>query len=134
MTVKNWHHIEIEITLDSRNNVLFFELTRLFERIPYPAELQNYLKVKKGSLNASYFAVPYINEEVQRQIVVIYEIPYFNINSNTSTHYYLDKIPVTRCLGGYLVRDINEISFAFNNILDNKLLFVDVDNANITEI
>lgn len=52
------------ITLDSENNVLFSELVRLYERVAYPAELQNYLKVKKGSLNASYFAVPYINKEL----------------------------------------------------------------------
>ena len=62
--MKNWHHLEMVITLDSENNVLFSELVRLYERVAYPAELQNYLKVKKGSLNASYFAVPYINKEL----------------------------------------------------------------------
>ena len=49
------------LTIDEQVNILFFELKRLFERVPYPAELFNYFKFRKGSLNGSYFAVPYVN-------------------------------------------------------------------------
>jgi hypothetical protein len=47
------------MTFDEDYDLLFFELTRLFERVPYPWELTNYIKIRKGALNASYFAVTY---------------------------------------------------------------------------
>jgi hypothetical protein len=71
-TVKNWHHLEVEITLSDENDVLFFKLVRLFERVPYPFELVNYMKIKKGHLNASYFAVSYIEKDERKQLLAIY--------------------------------------------------------------
>lgn len=49
-----------------------FEVTRLFERVPYPWRLENSLKIRKGALNASYFAVAYKNYEIEAQVVGIY--------------------------------------------------------------
>ena len=72
MTVKNWHHIEIAATFDTEYDLLAFELVRLYERVPYPWELINYIKVKKGHLNASYFAVTYRDYDMDRQIVAVY--------------------------------------------------------------
>lgn len=65
--------------------------------------------------------------------MVVYELPYFNINSTAKENKNGD-IPITPVLGAHLVRDPYEISFAFNNLDDHKMLFVDVDAYNITEI
>lgn len=39
--------------------MLSFSFERLYERVPYPWQLNNYVVVKSGHLNASYFAVAY---------------------------------------------------------------------------
>lgn len=69
------------ITFDTEYDMLAFELVRLYERVPYPWELSNYIKLKKGALNASYFAVSYRDFNEDWQIVAIYELPRFRLNS-----------------------------------------------------
>ena len=80
LTVKNWHHLEVMITFDSDYDLNAFELVRLYERVPYPWELTNYLKIKKGSLDASYFGVSYRNYDADTQILAVYELPRFKLN------------------------------------------------------
>ena len=111
------------ITLDETANILFFELRRLFERVPYPAELFNYAKIRKGSLNGSYFAVPYVNKELQRQVVAVYELPYFDIHHKETG--FLEGIPITRMMGAHFVPDQHEVSFSFRALDEHKMLFVD---------
>jgi hypothetical protein len=65
--------MEISVTLDKTDEVLSFGLTRLFKR--YFWDLENYVKYRPGFFNDSYFAVPYLNHELGRQIVAVYQIP-----------------------------------------------------------
>ncbi len=58
LTVANWHHMEVSITLDYQDNIKDFKLHRMFERFPW--KLQNYIKFKRG-WSKSQFAVPYID-------------------------------------------------------------------------
>lgn len=65
--------------------------------------------------------------------MVVYELPLYNINA-TANDKQNDQIPITPILGAHLVTDPYEISFAFHNLDDHKMLFVDVDAYNLTEI
>lgn len=80
LTVRNWHHIELMIVFDAEYDLMQFQLTRIYERVPYPWELTNFIRLRKGSLNASYFAVSYRNYEAGSQVMVVYELPYFRIS------------------------------------------------------
>lgn len=60
------------MTLDEEADILFFNLARIFERVPYPWELTNYIALRNGALNSSYFAVSYLEIENDWQIVAIY--------------------------------------------------------------
>lgn len=75
---------------------------RLFERVPYPWTLNNYLTVRKGALNASYFAVSYVDHNADSQVLAIYELPRYR-NSHISE--VSDGVPVTRVLGGWWIPD-----------------------------
>ena len=61
------------MTFNTHNNLMFFELTRMFERVPHPWDLFNYVNLRI-EYNASYFGVAYRNFEHQqeRQIVAVY--------------------------------------------------------------
>lgn len=59
LSVANWHHIELMITLNHNDDLLAFKLERVFERFPWT--LGNYLKYKRGRNYDTYFAVPYID-------------------------------------------------------------------------
>lgn len=63
LTVRNWHHIELMFEFDEDYDLLSFQLVRLYERVNYPWELTNYIRLRKGSLNGSYFALSYRNYE-----------------------------------------------------------------------
>lgn len=60
-TVKNWHHLEIALTFDHDYDLLSFHLVRLYERVPYPWKLVNYLRTIVRHNHTSYFAVAYVN-------------------------------------------------------------------------
>lgn len=83
LSVANWHHMEVMLTLDYNDNILFFKLERLFERFPW--KLENYFKYKKGRMYETYFAVPYIDYDNNRQIVAVYSVP-FILNSLAPTY------------------------------------------------
>jgi hypothetical protein len=58
LTVANWHHIEVQVTLNHRGDTLMdLRLLRLYER--YPWTLKSYIKFKPGQ--NGFFAVPYYN-------------------------------------------------------------------------
>ena len=63
--------------------------------------------------------------------MVVYPMPRFDFIEEENT---ISQIPVTRSLGAYLITDPYQVSFAFNYIDEHKMLFVDVDSYNITEI
>lgn len=100
--------------------------------MPYPWQLTNYIKLKKGSLNASYFAVSYRDFSEDRQIVAVYELPRFKLNPSPVKERLLGGIPITRMLGAHRVLDSSEICFAFNQLDDHKMLFNDVRSKNVT--
>lgn len=79
LTVKNWHHLELYFEFDADYDLLSFELVRLYERVPYPWELTNYIRLREGYLNASYFAVNYRDYTNNSQLLVVYELPYFRL-------------------------------------------------------
>ena len=133
LTVKNWHHLEVMITYNSFYDLTAFELIRLYERVPYPWELTNYIKVKKGSLDASYFAVSYRNYDVDSQIIAIYELPRFKFNQEGPEE-LRNGIPITRSLGAHWASDTSEVCFDFHVMNDHRMLFNDVGASNITEI
>ncbi len=56
--------------MDRTDNVKQARILRMFERIPW--ELGNYMKLRR-SWTKSQFAVPYINYELNRQVVAVYE-------------------------------------------------------------
>jgi hypothetical protein len=74
LSVANWHHMELMIQLDHQDSVLTYKVERLFERFPW--ELQNYFKYKRTRSYATYFAVPYIDKDEDRQLILVYEVPY----------------------------------------------------------
>ena len=49
------------LVFDEDYDLQSFEVSRLFERVSYPWELSNYIRLRKGSINASYFALSYRN-------------------------------------------------------------------------
>jgi hypothetical protein len=59
LSVANWHHMELMITLSHNDDLLAFKLERVFERFPWT--LGNYLKYKQGRNYDTYFAVPYLD-------------------------------------------------------------------------
>lgn len=64
--------------------------------------------------------------------MVVYPMPRFDLpGANQSLK---NGIPVTRALGGHRIADPYEVAFAFDHRDDHKMLFVDVDGYNITEI
>lgn len=83
LSVANWHHMEVMITLSPNDDVLAFKLERLFERFPWT--LGNYLKYKRGRSYDTYFAVPYLDYENQRQLVLVYSVPYI-IRNDAKTY------------------------------------------------
>ena len=105
LTVKNWHHLEIMTKFDTEYELLSFELIRLYERVPYPWQLTNYIKIRLGALNASYFAVAYRDFQDDRQVMAIYELPRFRLNSTETEADDSEGIPVTRMLGAHRVKD-----------------------------
>lgn len=62
------------LTLNQNDDVFSFKLERLFERFPW--ELQNYFKFKQGRQYDTIFAVPYIDFDQQKQIILTYTVPY----------------------------------------------------------
>jgi hypothetical protein len=141
LSVANWHHIELMITLNHNDDLLAFKLERVFERFPWT--LGNYLKYKRGRNYDTYFAVPYIDYELQRQLVLVYSVPYI-VRSDAKT--YAEKysqhkyemlngiVPMVRAFGSHWVRDTFEVVFAFHTFGNDKLLFTDIDGYNITEL
>jgi hypothetical protein len=91
---------------------LSFELARLYERVPYPWELVNFIRLRKGSINASYFAVTYRNYNEDTQLIVVYDIPYFTLPASTPLPNA--GIPVTKMLAGHRIMDTAEMCYAFN--------------------
>jgi len=83
LSVANWHHMELMITLNHNDDILAFKLERLFERFPW--KLGNYLKYKLGRSYETYFAVPYVNPDAPSQIVAVYSVPYI-LNAEASTY------------------------------------------------
>jgi hypothetical protein len=94
--------------------------------------LKNYVKVKQGRYG--FFGVPYVNYTKGVQLIAVYD---------TSDYRPADfefpnlpyPIPVSRLMGAYMVRDIYDIAYDFNETntpgYDN-LIFVDVDAYNFT--
>lgn len=141
LSVANWHHMELLITLNQNDDILAFKLERLFERFPW--QLGNYLEFKQGRFYNTLFAVPYVNPDAPSQIVAIYSVPYIinmeaaSYEQKYAAHEYTmlgGLVPVVRMFGAHLVRDNNEVAFAFNIFGNDKLLFTDVDGYNITEL
>jgi hypothetical protein len=140
LSVGNWHHMELMITFAKNDDIINFKLERLFERFPW--ELGNYLKYRRGRMYETYFAVPYINQDISSQILAVYSVP-FILDAAATTYqqkyskhdYYLYNglIPVVKVFGAHYVRDPYEIAFAFHTFGTDKLLFTDVDGYNITE-
>ncbi len=62
LTVLNWHHMELQLTLTHTDDIVGFKLERLFERYPW-GKPQNYFKYRRGRMYETYFAIPYINFE-----------------------------------------------------------------------
>lgn len=75
--------MEVMLTLNQNDDILAFKVERLFERFPW--KLGNYFKYKKGRSYDTYFAVPYVDEENPRQIVLVYSVPYM-IKSDALTY------------------------------------------------
>jgi len=101
LTVANWHHIEVSITISARGDTLYsLKLLRLFER--YPWTLKSYVKIKPG--RNGFFAVPYYNRTAEMQFVLVYDL------STNQRTYNLElpglTIPVVRVLGAHYVRDV----------------------------
>lgn len=69
-TIANWHHLELLLVMDRTDNIKLSKVLRLFERIPW--ELGNYFRLKRG-WEKSQFAVPYVDYEMGRQVVAVYE-------------------------------------------------------------
>lgn len=70
LTVANWHHIEVQITLSvAGDSLLDLRLLRLYER--YPWALKTYVKYKPG--RNGFFAVPYFNGTLDQQMIVVYD-------------------------------------------------------------
>lgn len=57
---------------DEDYDLLAFQLVRLYERVSYPWELTNFIRLRKGSLNASYMAVNYRDYSRGAQVMVVY--------------------------------------------------------------
>jgi hypothetical protein len=141
LSVANWHHMEIMLTLNHNDDLLSFKLERLFERFPWT--LGNYLKYKRGKSYETYFAVPYIDYERDRQVVLVYSVPYIiradakTYDEKYSAHKYEllgGLVPIVRAFGSHWVRDTYEVAFAFHTFGSDRLLFTDVDGYNITEL
>lgn len=58
------------LTVDRHDSIRAIKLLRMFERIPW--ELGNYFRLRRG-WDRSQFAVPYVNQDLGRQVVAIYE-------------------------------------------------------------
>lgn len=141
LSVANWHHMELMITLNHNDDILGSKLERVFERFPWT--LGNYLKYRRGRSYDTYFAVPYLDYEHNRQIVLVYSVPYIiRADAKTyaekySAHKYEmlgDFVPMVRAFGSHWVRDSAETAFAFHTFGNDKMLFTDVDGFNITEL
>ena len=48
-------------------------------------KLTNYIAIKHGHLNASYFAISYLDTDMDWQIVSVYELPRFQRNETNIT-------------------------------------------------
>lgn len=83
LTVQNWHHMEIMLTLDHQDEILGHKVERLFERFPWT--LQNYFKYKRGRTYSTFFAVPYVDSEVSQQMVMVYQVP-FIVRKDAATY------------------------------------------------
>ena len=125
--------MEIMVTFDREYDLNAFQLVRLYERVPYPWTLVNYMKIKKGSLDASYFGLSYRNYEVDTQIIAIYELPRFKLNQD-KTEELMNGIPITRSIGGHKVMDTSQVCYDFHVMDDHRMLFNDVGASNITQI
>lgn len=128
------------LTFDEDYDLLFFEVARLFERVPYPFELTNFIRVRKGALNASYFGVTYRDYEDNNQLMAVYELPYFRLPSPNKAEYkkiadrFEAGIPVTKAIGGYSIPSTHDLTFAFNVRDEHRILFDDIFNSYLTEI
>lgn len=80
--------------------------------MPYPWELANFIRLRKGSINASYFAVSYRDYNQGSQFVVVYELPYFSLPAQPAEP--KAGIPITRMLAGHRVMDTAEMCYDFN--------------------
>lgn len=134
LTVANWHHIEVQLTVNSRGDTLYnLQLVRLFER--YPWTLKSYVKFKPG--RNGFFAVPYYNRTAEMQLVIVYDLSGAGQRTVNTIDLPSGSIPVVRLLGAHRVRDIYEVNFDFNetNVIGyDNLLFVDIDAYNMTEL
>lgn len=137
-TIANWHHIEVLLVLDRNDNIQQGKILRMFERIPW--ELGNYVKIRRH-WQRSQFAVPYVNYELGRQVVAIYEADWIvtPINNtvlaeNTEIHQEIVEVPLVPILGVHRVMDTYEVAFAFHSRGLDTLLFTDMDGYNITEL
>lgn len=78
ITTANWHHMELKVKVDRTDTILDTKLVRMFERIP-GWTLKNYFRLRRD-WEKSQFAVPYVNYELNRQVVAIYEADWIIFN------------------------------------------------------
>lgn len=132
--------MEIKVLLNHNDDILEFKLERLFERFPW--ELQNYFKYKRGRLYETYFAVPYIDYDIQKQVILVYSVPFIldreanSYDDKYSEHNYdlYMGVPIIRAFGAHYVRDTYETAYAFHTFGNDKLLWSDMDGQDISEI
>lgn len=62
--------MELKVTVDRTDMVRDVKLIRMFERVP-GWTLKNYFRMRRD-WQKSQFAIPYVNYELNRQIVAVY--------------------------------------------------------------
>ena len=103
------------MSLNQKDDIVKFKLERLFECFPW--ELGNYLQIRQGRHEAdTYFALPYINLEHKRQLILVYNIPFIirhdapTYAQKYSPHKYsltLGEVPLLRAFGAHRVHDVS---------------------------
>lgn len=134
ITVSNWHHIHLNISINGEK-VVSSKILRLYER--FPLSLVNYVKIKEPPFG--FFAVPYLNKTTQKQVVAVFDLKDYDETNITASK----DIPLTPMIGAHYVNNSDEISFDFNETnrenhtmdgMYDNLLFVDVDSINLTSL
>lgn len=104
--------------------------------------MQNYFKWKRGFGYPTYFAVPYIDYEESKQLIMIYEVPYIlrrdadNYQDKYSPHNYElygGLVPILRSFGAHSVSDVYETAFDFHTFGTDKMLWSDMSGTDISE-